>query len=247
MKMELTSSFTKKESKKLLGMLLVTVLSIFSLVTEAKAAEETGPYLVLIGAPASGKTSNSKYISKQYDVPTVNVEKILQDEIDKASNPKTSGGSRKPGSRRATAWSVRNESMKTALKKLENGELVNDEVINSSVLSRLLQDDCKNGFVLDGYPGSVEQAVYLDGVLMTRGVDSLQVIVLDYSDEIALEKMAERGKAKDKSGFAEARLALYRSSIEPVLDYYQGDDLHIIDASQDKPEVQAEIDKILQR
>ena len=137
--------------------------------------------------------------------------------------------------------------MKAALKKLENGELVSDDVLNASVLARLLQDDCRNGFVLDGYPGSVEQAAYLDGLLATLGVESLQVILLDVSDEVALKRMAERGRADDKDGFAETRLALFRSSIGPILDYYQGDDLHVVDASKDRPAVRAEIDRILGR
>jgi len=137
--------------------------------------------------------------------------------------------------------------MKAALKKLENGELVADDVLNASVLSRLLQEDCKNGFVLDGYPGSVEQAAYLDGLLATLGVDSLKVIVLDIPDEVALERMAERGRADDKGDFAEARLKLYRSAIGPILEFYQGDNLYIVDANKDRPEVQAEIDDILGR
>ncbi len=114
----------------------------------------------------------------------------------KAANAKAPAGSRRPGSRRSTAWSERNKAMKAALKKLENGELVTDDVLNASVLTRLVQDDCKNGFVLDGYPGSVEQAAYLDGLLATLGVDSLQDIYLDIPDEISLERMAERGRAE---------------------------------------------------
>lgn len=237
--------FAKIHRSKLLTLLLVLSLSVFGLVNKATAKEGTGPFLVLIGAPKAGKTSSGKYISKNYGVPTINVMKVLQDEIDKASEAKSPPGSKKPGSRRSNAWNERNKSMKAALKKLENGELVSDDVLNASVLARLLQDDCRDGFVLDGYPGSAEQAVYLDGLLSTLGVDALKVIVLDIPDEVALERMAERGKARDKGGFAEARLALYRSSIGPILEYYQGDGLYIVDANKDKSEVRAEIDSIL--
>ena len=100
---------------------------------------------------------------------------------------------------------------------------------------------------MDGYPGSVEQAAYLDGLLITLGVDSLQVILLDVSDEITLERMAERSREDDKHGFAEARLALFHSSIGPILDYYQGESLHVVDASKDRPALQADLDRILQR
>ena len=245
--MGLLNMFTKIYQSKLLTLPLILALSAFGLINEVAAEDGNGPYLVLIGAPKAGKTSSGKYISKKYGVPTIDVRKVLQDEIAKAANAKVPPGSRRPGSRRATAWSERNKAMKAAMKKLENGELVADDVLNASVLTRLLQDDCKNGFVLDGYPGSVEQAVYLDGLLATLGVDSFEVILLDVPDEIALERMAERGRADDKAGFAEARLALFRSSIGPILDYYQGNTLHVVDASKDRSTIRAELDRILEK
>jgi adenylate kinase len=233
--------------KKNLLILPLTLLFLISGFARETLAEETsGPFLVLIGPPAAGKTTNGNYISEKYGIPTIDVRKVLQDEIANASDPKRSG-SGKPGSRRYTAWSERNRSMNAAMKKLQKGELVSDEILNASVLSRLLQDDCKNGFVLDGYPGSVEQAVYLDGLLMTRGIDSLQVIMLEISDELALEKMAKRGRPHDKSGFAEERLALFRANIEPILEYYEGEGLHIVDASIDLATTQAGIDHILEQ
>jgi len=237
--------FAKMYRSKLLTLPLIMSLSVFGFVNEISAEEGTGPYLVLIGAPKAGKTSSGKYISKNYGVPTIDVLKVMQDEIAKASEAKSPPGSKKPGSRRSNAWNERNKSMKAALKKLENGELVTDDVLNASVLSRLLQDDCRNGFVLDGYPASVEQAVYLDGLLTTLGVDAFQVIVLDIPDEVALERMAERGRADDKGDFARTRLDMYRKNIGPVLDYYQGDSLYLVDANKDRSEVQAEIDIIL--
>ena len=106
--------------------------------------------------------------------------------------------------------------MNEAMKKLDKGELVKDEVLNTTVLMRLMEDDCKNGFVLDGYPGSVEQAVYLDGLLAARNIDSLEIVLLDISDEIALEKMANRGRPQDKGGFAEKRLELFRDNVESL-------------------------------
>ena len=247
MRIGLMHMFAKRHRSKLFTLPLAMALAVIGLVSEAPAEEGTGPYLVLIGAPKAGKTSSGKYISKNYGVPTIDVLKVMQDEIANASEAKSPPGSKKPGSRRSNAWNERNKSMKAALKKLENGELVADDVLNASVLSRLLQEDCKNGFVLDGYPGSVEQAAYLDGLLATLGVDSLKVIVLDIPDEVALERMAERGRADDKGGFAEPRLTLYRSGIGPILEFYQGDNLYIVDANKDRPEVQAEIDDILGR
>lgn len=233
--------------RKLFILPLTLLLLITGIAGEILAEETSGPFLVLVGAPAAGKTTNGNYISEKYGVPTIDVRKVLQDEIAKASETKRPPGSGKPGSRRSNAWSERQRSMSAAIKKLDKGELVKDDVLNTSVLMRLMEDDCKNGFVLDGYPGSVEQAIYLDGLLAARGIDSLQIILLDISDEVALEIMSKRGRPQDKGGFAEKRLELFRDNIGPVIDYYQGDALHVIDASKDLATVQAEIDHILEQ
>jgi adenylate kinase len=245
MGIRLTRLPVRQLKRKLLILPLTLLFVITGFAGEALAKETSGPFLVLIGPPAAGKTTNGNYISEKYGIPTIDVRKVLQDEIAKASETKRPPGSGKPGSRRSNAWSERQRSMNEAIKKLDKGELVKDDVLNTSVLMRLVEDDCKNGFVLDGYPGSVEQAVYLDGLLAAQSVDSLQVILLDISDEFALEKMAKRGRPKDKGGFAEKRLELFRENIGPVIDYYQGDALHVIDASKDLATVQTEIDRVL--
>jgi hypothetical protein len=103
--------------RKLLILPLTLLFLISGFVSETLAEETSGPFLVLIGPPAAGKTTNGNYISEKYEIPTIDVRKVLQDEIAKASNPKRSG-SGKPGSRRHTAWSERNRSMKAAMKKL---------------------------------------------------------------------------------------------------------------------------------
>jgi hypothetical protein len=91
-------------------------------------------------------TYPSKYvveisISEKYGIPTIDVRKVLQDEIAKASESKRPPGSGKPGSRRSNAWSERQRSMHEAMKKLEKGELVKDDVLNTSVLMRLLDNN----------------------------------------------------------------------------------------------------------
>ena len=212
---------------------------------DSLAEENAGPFLVMIGAPGAGKTSAGTYISTKYGVPAINVLEVVQDEIAKAFEAKPLTGSRKPGNRRTNAWVERNRSIKGALKKFENGELVSDEDLNASVLARLLQADCRDGFVLAGYPGSVEQAVYLDGLLSTLGINSSQTILLDIPDEVAMQRMVERGRPDDKGGFPEARLALFRSRIGPVLEYYQGEDLFVIDAMNDRLGVREELDRII--
>lgn len=243
MKNGLTNFLAAKYRRTLFVLSLCLLFSVLGSVNHAVAEESSGPFVILIGPPASGKTSNGNYISEKYGVPSIDVLKVLQDEMANAAQMKMPTG--RPGNRRSNAWSERNKSIDEAMNKLENGELIEDDVINTSVLMRLMQEDCKDGFVLDGYPGTVQQAIYLDGLLAARGLDSLQVIYLDVSDEFALEKMARRGRSYDKGGFAEKRLELFRANIGPVLEYYEGGSLHVVDATKEKAEVRVQIDEFL--
>jgi adenylate kinase len=206
---------------------------------------EAGPFLVIIGAPGAGKSTNSEYIADEYGVPWVNVTLILQEEIEQASEAVKKGSTRRPGSRRSNAQSQRNKNIQAAMEKLQAGELVDDDAVNISVASRIFQDDMKDGFILDGYPGSVSQAQFLDALLLVRGIESPTVIYLDVSDEIALSRMGDRGRADDQRGFAEERLKQFRDNINPIIEYYDDDGIFTIDASQDIPSVQAEIDAAL--
>jgi len=229
----------------LLVLPLALLLSMFGLVNVAVAEERSGPFLVLYGAPGSEKSANASYISEKYAVPHIDISVILQEQIAEAIEFKSAPGSKKPGIRYTNAWNERNKHIQAVLKKLKNGELISDNVVNTAVLARLLEDDCKNGFVLDGYPGSVEQAVFLDALLMSRDIDSLQVILLDVTDEIALNKLAELGKKGIRKGVPDQILAVFRSRVTPLLEYYDGDSLQVVDASQGQPAVQADIDSVL--
>ena len=245
MRTSFTSLMPAVHLKKLLILPLALLLSMFGVVNSVVAEDGSGPFLVLYGVPGSEKSTYASYIAQKYGVPHIDVSTILQKEITKATEFKTAAGSKKPGNRYTNAWNERNKHIQAVLKKLKNGELISDDVVDTAVLARLLQDDCKNGFVLDGYPGTVKQAVYLDAMLMSRDIDSRQVIFLDISDEIALKKLSELGKKGIRKGVPKEFLVVYRSRLTPLLEYYGGDRLQFIDASKNQSEVQAEIDSSL--
>jgi adenylate kinase len=223
--------------------IIVASVSCTTLAGEASTRGGEGPFVVMIGAPGSGKSINSVFISKKYGIPAIDVGKLLQIEIAEAS--KAQRGSGRPQNRQRRARNKRSAKINDAMEKLKAGELVSDESLNASIVGRLLKGDTRNGFVLDGYPGSAGQAEFLDALVAAMGVESLKVIYLDVSDEVALSRMKARGRADDKHGFAQERLKQFRARVSPILQYYENDDLYSIDASKDIATVQKEIASLL--
>ncbi|HIE51749.1 MAG TPA: adenylate kinase [Armatimonadetes bacterium] len=79
-----------------------------------------------------------------------------------------------------------------AQKYLEAGELVPDEVVNGIVGERLAQEDCVRGFLLDGFPRTVEQAKALNGILTGRGEELSRVLVVEVEPEVIVRRLSGR-------------------------------------------------------
>jgi adenylate kinase len=97
-----------------------------------------GP-VVLLGPPGAGKGTQAKRISEHYGIPQISTGDILRDNINRGT-----------------------ELGKLAAVLMERGELVPDEMVEHMVAERLAQPDCARGFILDGFPRTVEQAKWLD-------------------------------------------------------------------------------------
>jgi adenylate kinase len=200
---------------------------------------DAGSYFVLIGAPAAGKTTIGTALAEKHGVPLVTMTTTLEKAIEKASRPSGSAARRR-AQQSATA------NARKALNRLKNGELVGDIELSALLAARLSEGDCDEGFVLDGFPGSQGQAVFLDALLAGKGVDQVTVVYLDIPDELALERMKERGRADDKKGFGEERLKQFREEIALILEFYEGPDLHVIDSSAEAAQTMAALEKSLE-
>ena len=151
----------------------------------------------------------------------------------------------RPGSKRSAARAARSKQIEAAKDKLDAGILVDDRSIDGAVAVGVLGPAASGGFVLDGYPGSVEQAEFLDSLLVVSGAEPF-VIFLEVPDSVALQRMKDRGRVDDQYGIAEQRLKIFRETIQPVLEYYEDAGLYRVDATESIPDVLKQIEKIIE-
>jgi adenylate kinase len=139
---------------------------------------------------------------------------------------------------------------------MARGELVPDDVVVAIVADRIDQADAKRGFILDGFPRTVPQAVALETMLAEKGLRLDAVIELKVDEEMLLRRienrvaeMTARGeavRADDKPEVLKQRLAAYRQQTAPLVSYYGGKDLlRTVDGMASVEDVAAAIDASL--
>ncbi|HXF98387.1 MAG TPA: adenylate kinase [Gaiellaceae bacterium] len=130
---------------------------------------------------------------------------------------------------------------------LERGDLVPDELMIALIRERLADED---GFVLDGFPRTLEQAEALDAMLEEIGKPLDAVVLLDVSDEVALQRLLGRreleGRADDTPEAIRRRLELYHQVTEPVLERYRARGCLVeVDGERPVEEVAAALEGVL--
>ena len=121
--------------------------------------------MIFLGAPGAGKGTQAEIVSEKYSLPAISTGAIIREAIKNQT-----------------------EMGKAAKSYTESGALVPDEVVIGIIKERLAMDDCKNGFILDGFPRTVPQAEALDKM----GVKIDLVINIDVPDEKIVERMSGR-------------------------------------------------------
>ena len=125
--------------------------------------------LILLGAPGVGKGTQGALISKEYGIPQISTGDILRSEVKNET-----------------------ELGKKAKAYMEKGELVPDDVIIEMMEKRIKEDDCKNGFILDGFPRTVAQAEAFDRMLAKNGLELDKVILIDVPEEEIIDRLTGR-------------------------------------------------------
>ena len=125
--------------------------------------------IVMLGAPGAGKGTQAKKIAEKYQIPHISTGDIFRANIKNGT-----------------------ELGKKAKQYMDQGALVPDELTCDLVMDRIQQDDCKNGFVLDGFPRTIPQAEALDAALGKINEKMDYAIDVDVPDENIVNRMSGR-------------------------------------------------------
>ena len=125
--------------------------------------------IIMLGAPGAGKGTQAKQIADKYAIPHISTGDIFRANI--------KGGT---------------ELGKKAKAYMDAGALVPDELVCELVVDRIHQDDCKNGFILDGFPRTIPQAEALTEALLKDGESMDLAVDIDVPDENIIRRMSGR-------------------------------------------------------
>lgn len=162
--------------------------------------------IVLLGPPGAGKGTQAVRLAEKLGVPQISTGELFRENID--------GG---------TPLGLE------AKKYLDAGDLVPASLTNALVDERLGHSDAAGGFILDGFPRTVEQAEALHDMLGRRGLKLDAVVEFRVPEEELVSRLASRGRADDTEDIIRNRFRVYRDETAPLLDYYNHE-LKTVDA-----------------
>ena len=157
--------------------------------------------IILFGPPGAGKGTQAKLISKNLGLPHLSTGDILRSKI------------------------KQKDQLALKLKDIiASGKLVSDDILNS-IISEKLINECKNGFIFDGYPRTLEQAEFLDKLLQSNNIVLNYIINIELNFEIIekriLKRSIEENRDDDNIETIKTRYLEYKKTTEKVSDYYR--------------------------
>jgi adenylate kinase len=159
--------------------------------------------LLIIGPPGSGKGTQAEHLARHFGIPAVSTGDIFRMNV----SQETELGSQ-------------------AAKYLDGGDFVPDHLTNALVKDRLMDDDVRQGFLLDGYPRTAPQVSELDTMLAAQGLALDAVIELRAPDAELEQRMRrraqEQGRTDDTAEVFRRRLDLYHRETHEVVSVYAG-------------------------
>ena len=153
--------------------------------------------IILFGPPGCGKGTQATFISEALAIPHLSTGDMLRSAVSSGS-----------------------EIGLKAKNIMESGGLVSDQIVLSIVEQRIAKDDCENGFILDGFPRTVNQAERLDLLLSTtHELDCVLRIKVD--EEEIIKRLIDRAREDDKPDIIKNRFKTYNSETQPLIPFYE--------------------------
>lgn len=154
--------------------------------------------IVMLGPPGSGKGTQAALLSEVLGVPAISTGEMLRQAIETGS-----------------------ELGLRVAEIVGSGALVDDRTMADVVRARLGQDDAEGGFLLDGYPRTIEQVRALNGILEELDVALDMVIFVDVPESELIRRALARRREDDTEEVIQHRLAVYREKTQPLVEHYR--------------------------
>lgn len=155
--------------------------------------------VVLLGPPGAGKGTQAVLLSEKLGVPHISTGDLFRANI----SQQTALG-------------------REAQKYMDAGDLVPSDVTNRMVEARIAEPDAVNGFVLDGYPRTIDQAEALEKMLLQDSKKLDAVLCFVVAEDVVVGRMLARKRADDNEETIRNRMRVYRAETEPLLAHYDG-------------------------
>ena len=186
--------------------------------------------LIFLGPPGAGKGTQAANIEQAYKIPQLSTGDMLR-----------------------TAVAAKSAIGLQAKDIMARGDLVPDEIVLGIIAERIEADDCKMGFILDGFPRNVRQAEALDAMLKQKGLTLDAVIELAVDPKMLIERILKRAaespenpREDDTEEALQHRLQVYEAQTAPVVNFYaQQGVLKTLDGMQEVDVVTTQIKETL--
>lgn len=190
-------------------------------------AEKNSQVILLLGAPASGKGTQAKFIAKKLNIPHISTGDLFRENI-----------------KNHTKLGIEAQT------HIQKGQLVPDALVLDMLFARIAEADAKNGYLLDGFPRTVPQAEAYEKHVGKQV--KLIAINIEVPDSVLLERIASRqkaeGRADDTQEIAKERLKVYQEQTAPLIAFYESQGiLHKVQGNTSVEDVQKQITNILDK
>ena len=185
--------------------------------------------LIFFGPPGAGKGTQASLIANNFNIPHLSTGDILRDKL------------------------LQKDKLSITLKHtMDKGQLVSDDILNEIVSSRISNYDCSRGFILDGYPRTIGQALFLNTILDSKNLKIDKIIDINVNERIIVKRIISRFKTENRQDDTEdvikTRISRYLSETKPLSDFYKikySSDYLSINGNQEIEKITADIIKIL--
>ena len=187
--------------------------------------------VILFGPPGAGKGTQAKYLIEKYKIVQISTGEMLRDAV-----------------KSGTKLGITVKSI------MDKGDLVSDQVIMSIIGERIEKKDCSKGFILDGFPRTLNQAKELDNLLDIKKMKIDFIIEINVDENLLINRIEKRASENinirndDNPDVLKNRIVIYKKDTLPVINFYkESNRLKSIDGTQSIEKVSSDIQKVIEK